>query len=136
MPTKGPRVVQHYLEFRIVAIYGAVYFFALAVASVLFYQMVTSQFAHLIFWSWCLWSFVTAYCFYIFMRSLMGPAVQIYDHVVVLNHPKRRHIMKGDVRSVVQENNKVKVTFMENGSEKSITVPVRPRISFDSGDDF
>jgi hypothetical protein len=128
MQRKEPRVIRHFLELRIVSIYGALYFITLLICTIIFYKMMTSKFSHLIFWSWCAWTFVTAYFFFLFMRSVLGPVIQIYQNQVILNYPKRRHILRTDVKGIQQQENAVIVNFMENGAEISVKVPIRPPV--------
>lgn len=119
------QVSQHYLELRLVVVYGSIYAVTLIIASVLFITMVTGKFFQPLFWSWCIWTFVTAYCFFLFMRALLSPAVQIYPDEVILNHPKRRSIPKDSLKSMEVSERFIDLNFTENSKELSLRIPIR-----------
>lgn len=119
------RLSRHYLELRLVIIYGAVYFLSLAIGVTLFFFMMSGKFHHLIFWSWCLWSFITSYFFYLFMSSVMRPAVQIYPEFILLTYPKRRKILRSDIKAMQIDEEHFEVSYQENSLLQTEKIKLR-----------
>lgn len=121
----------HFLGYRYVAVYGGIYFATLAIASGLFYRLVTTPFSHLYFWTWCLWTFVTAYAFYLFMRAVLTPVVQIYPHEVVLKFPRQRVIPRSALTALKSSDSYIDISLIEDSKAENIRVPVRSELQDD-----
>lgn len=127
--TRHSRLIsRHYIEYRLVIIFGAAYFFTLTVACVMFAKMMTSKFYHPLFWSWCGWTFITAWCFYMFMRTVLSPAVQIYPDMIVLSHPKSRVIRKEYLKSFQITDLTVDLSFIEDDKLQNLKINIRPKL--------
>lgn len=124
--TREPLLIsKHYLESRLVVIYGGIYFFTLIVATVMFVMMMSSKFYHPLFWTWMVWSFITTYFFFLFMRSVLSPAVQIYPEMIVLSYPKSRTIRKESLKAIQVYDSHVELAFIEDNKEQNLKIKIR-----------